>query len=86
MFFHYATRKISSIAKFQPFLKTSVFSTLGATLKYKKIDISKREHDFPVDTGRKLNVHKTFRRHPGRLLYVLCMSNLRPLSTGFCMK
>ena len=21
---------------------------------------------YPVDTGRKLNVHKTFRRHPGR--------------------
>ena len=25
----------------------------------------------PVDTGRKLNVHKTFRRRPGRLLNVL---------------
>ena len=23
---------------------------------------------FPLDTGGKLNVHKTFRRHPGRLL------------------
>ena len=23
-----------------------------------------------VDIGRKLNVHKTFRRRPGRLLYV----------------
>ena len=22
----------------------------------------------PVDTGRKLNIHKTFRRRPGRLL------------------
>ena len=27
---------------------------------------------FPVDTRRKLNVHKTFRRRPGRLLNVLC--------------
>ena len=27
---------------------------------------------FPVDTGRKLNVHKTFRRRPGRLMNVLC--------------
>ena len=34
----------------------------------------------PVDARRKLNVHKTFRRHPGRLLnvyvrsiYVLCL-------------
>ena len=25
----------------------------------------------PVDTGRKLNVYKTFRRHPGRLTLVL---------------
>ena len=36
----------------------------------------------PADTGRKLNVHKTFRRRPGRLLNVLCMVNLRPVSTG----
>ena len=26
---------------------------------------------FPVDTGRKLKVHKTFRRRPGRLLNIL---------------
>ena len=25
---------------------------------------------YPLDTGRKLNVHKTFRRRPGRLMYV----------------
>ena len=36
----------------------------------------------PADTGRKLNVHKTFRRRPRRLLNVLCMFNLRPVSTG----
>ena len=36
----------------------------------------------PVDTGRKLNVHKMFRRRPGRLLNVLCTFNLRPVSTG----
>ena len=36
----------------------------------------------PVDTGRKLNVHKTFRRRPGRLLNVLCRFDLRPVSTG----
>ena len=35
----------------------------------------------PVDTGRKLNLQKTFRRCPGRLLNVLCMFNLRPVST-----
>ena len=36
---------------------------------------------FPVDTGRKSNVHKTFRRRPGRLLSILCTFNLRPVST-----
>ena len=38
---------------------------------------------FSVDTGRKLNVHKTFRSRPGRLLNVLCTFNLRPVSAGF---
>ena len=37
---------------------------------------------FPVDTGRKLNVHKTFRRRPGRLLNVLCTFNLCPVFAG----
>ena len=36
----------------------------------------------PVDTGRKLNVHKTFRKRPVLLLNVLCTFNLRPVSTG----
>ena len=38
----------------------------------------------PIDTGRKLNVHKTFRRSPGRLLNVLYTFNLRSVSTGKC--
>ena len=37
---------------------------------------------FPVDAGRKLNVHKTFRRRPGRLLNVLCTFNLRSVYMG----
>ena len=37
---------------------------------------------FPVDTERKLNVHKTFRRCPAHLLNVLCTFNLRSVSTG----
>ena len=41
-----------------------------------------RKMNSPVDTGRKLNVHKTFRRRPGRLLNVLSTFNLRPVSTG----
>ena len=38
----------------------------------------------PVDTGLKLNVHKSFRRRPGRLLNVLSTFNLRPVSAGKC--
>ena len=38
---------------------------------------------YPVDTGRKLNVHKTFRRRPGPLLNVTCTFNVRHLSTGY---
>ena len=35
-----------------------------------------------VDPERKLNVYKTFRRRPGRLLNVLCTFNLRSVSIG----
>ena len=38
---------------------------------------------FPLDTGRKLKVHKTFRRRPGRLLNVLCTFNLHPVPMWF---
>ena len=34
----------------------------------------------PMDTGRKLNVYKTFRVRPRRLLNVLCTLYLRPVS------
>ena len=38
---------------------------------------------YPLGTGRKLNVHKTFRRRPGRLLNVLCTFHLRSVSRGY---
>ena len=41
-----------------------------------------RKIKHPVDAGRKLNVHKTFRRRLGRLLNLLCTFNLRLVSTG----
>ena len=47
-----------------------------------KSKLLKKEMQFPVDTGHKLNVHKTFRRPPGHLLNVLCTINLRPVSAG----
>ena len=34
-------------------------------------------------TRHKLNVHKTFRNRPGRLLNVLCTFNLYPVSRGY---
>ena len=37
-------------------------------------------NDAALDTGRKLNVHKMFRRRPG-LLNVLCAFSLCPVST-----
>ena len=37
---------------------------------------------FPVDTGRKLNVRKPFRRRPGRLLNVLCTFNFKSCVYG----
>ena len=36
---------------------------------------------YPIATWRKLNVRKTFRRCPRRLLNFFCTFNLRPLST-----
>ena len=36
----------------------------------------------PLDTRRKLNVHKTLKRRPGCLLDILCTFNLRALFTG----
>ena len=35
----------------------------------------------PLEAGRNLNVHKTFKSCPGCLMSVLCMFNLRPVSS-----
>ena len=51
--------------------------------------ISRREIlslKIPVDIGRKLNVSKTFRISPERLLNVLNTFNLRPVSSGIQSK
>ena len=47
---------------------------------YSSLEIQRRLADNSVDTGRKLNAHKTFRRRPRRLpnsyvllVYVLCL-------------
>ena len=40
----------------------------------------------PVDTGRKLNVHKTFRRRPERLMYVQFMFCIYRDERAFLLK
>ena len=57
-------------------------SNIFNILKLLSYSLHYRECYFPIDTGRKLNVHKTCRRRPGRLRNVLCTLNLRPVSTG----
>ena len=47
---------------------------------------NKEDRPIPVYTGRKSNVHITFRRRPGHLLNVLCTFNLRSVSTGHAGK
>ena len=37
---------------------------------------------FLLETGSKIDVHKTFTRHSGCLWNVLCMLNLRPVPRG----
>ena len=45
-------------------------------------DFNHFDNASPVDTGRKLTIHKTFRRRPGCLLNVLCTFSFRSVSTG----
>ena len=56
---------------------------LNSPLFSKQPSLKSINHRYPVDTGRKLNVHKTFRRRPRCLLNVLCTFNLRPVSTRY---
>ena len=53
-------------------------------LKTKKVKASMSSIDTynPVDVGRKLSVHKMFRRRPGRLLNVLCTFDLHSVPIG----
>ena len=64
------------------FLQILTMRTSNAIFHKSKITASGKTNKNPADTGRKLNVHKTFRRRLGRLLKVLCKLNLRPVPTG----
>ena len=67
--------------------RTSVWSSITRRNSFKSLAKASciQNHAYPVDTGRKLNVHKAFRRRPGRLLNVLCTFNLCPMDTGLCL-
>ena len=64
--------------KFQPVFLTW-FGTYKLTENAEETFIthlhSEYKKNIPLDTGRQLNVHKTFRRRPGRILNVLCTFN-----------
>ena len=55
------------------FLQILTIRTSNAIFHKSKITASDKTNKNPADTGRKLNVHKTFRRRLGRLLRVLRM-------------
>ena len=48
----------------------------------KATEQSNQEITNPIDTGRKLNVHKTFRKRTGHLPNALCTFILHLVSTG----
>ena len=83
---HDRTLKLRHVALQQQwFLSKFLFEEIGRNLVINKLEIKCHllsKNTSPVDTVRKLNVHKTFRRRTGRLLNVLCTFNLRPMSTG----
>ena len=58
------------------FIQRILFGLSAVCFKENLYVSEENNSSFPVDTGRKLNVHKTFRRCPGRLLNVLCTFNL----------
>ena len=58
------------------------FRFSGQYNKQRNINCVKYARTQPVDTGRKLNVHKMFRRRSGCLLNILYTFNLRPVSMG----
>ena len=79
------------LAKFQKkiaicesfFLKFCVFAFVcSRQFQPRKGSTLKTLHFHSQDMGRKLDVHKTFRRRPGRVLNVLCTFNIRPVSRG----
>ena len=78
-------RNFTLISTFSACLVNTRVNTFSAVRKLPKMSYDKYFHIgnfYPIDTGRRLNVHKTFRRRPGCLLNILCTFNLRPVSTG----
>ena len=61
---------------------SNIFLNFPKVISRMITNLNKRYIYNPLHKGRKLNVHKTFRRRHGRLLNVLCTFNLRSVSMG----
>ena len=59
-----------------------VFEAVVAWIQHDKNSRMVNIFVIPLDTGRKLNVYKTFRRCPGPFLNISCTFNLRPVYRG----
>ena len=66
--------KVNVYMGYAVYMKYLIYSTQGTKTTTSRF--------FPVDTGSKLNVHKTFRRRPGCPLNLFCTFILHPVSTG----
>ena len=67
---------------FLPVLAISYF----AKIEVKTRKIRKKNSNYPLDIALKLNANKAIRRHPVRLLNVLCMFQVYPVSIyGICV-
>ena len=66
------------------FFKANTKTTSPILMVYWNLNIRKSIRPIAVslDVGRNLNVYKTFRRHPGRALNILCAFNSRSVWRG----
>ena len=76
----FIVKNLRLITRCKDYLLQKLLDTRRFKLSFYKIRTHQMKNN-PVDTGRKLNVHKTFRRRPGSFRNVLYMFNLRPVST-----
>ena len=82
-YFQFRKRKRIKTFHKENFWQSENFTAVFTKNTKKRLNFPKFAHNFPVDTGHKLNLYKTFRTRPGRLLNILCAFSLSPVSTRF---